>query len=67
MSGFTQNIRNGSNFALINSEIRLACGKIFCRPSAEINFLNSLQIVGFGDIGMAWSGWNPWGNENYWD
>lgn len=66
MRGFTQNIRNGSNFALINSEIRLPVIRYIVGHPLKSSFLNSLQIVGFGDIGMAWSGWNPWGNENYW-
>lgn len=66
MRGFTQNIRNGSNFALINSEIRWPVIRYLVGHPLKSAFLNSLQIVGFGDIGMAWSGWNPWGSENYW-
>jgi hypothetical protein len=67
MRGFTQNIRNGSNFALINSELRWPFVRYFAGHPLRSNFLNSLQVVGFYDIGMAWSGWNPWGNENYWN
>jgi WD40 repeat protein len=67
MRGFTQNIRNGSNFALINSELRWPVVRYFAGHPLKSNFLNSLQLVGFYDIGMAWSGWNPWGNENYWN
>lgn len=67
MRGFSQNIRNGSNFALINSEIRWPIVRYFAGHPLRSNFLNSVQLVGFGDIGMAWSGWNPWGNENYWN
>jgi len=66
MRGFTQNIRNGSNFALINSELRWPVVRYFAGHPLRSNFLNSLQLVGFYDIGMAWSGWDPWGNENYW-
>jgi Tol biopolymer transport system component len=66
MRGFTQNIRNGSNFALINSELRWPVVRYFAGHPLRSNFLNSLQVVGFYDIGMAWSGWDPWGNENYW-
>jgi len=67
MRGFSQNIRNGSNFALINSELRWPFVRYFAGHPLKSNFLNSLQFVGFGDIGMAWSGWDPWGNENYWN
>ncbi len=67
MRGFSQNIRNGSNFALINSEIRWPVVRYFAGHPLRSNFLNSVQLVAFGDVGMAWSGWNPWGHENYWD
>ena len=67
MRGFSQNIRNGSNFALINSEIRWPFVRYFAGHPLRSNLLNSLQLVGFYDIGMAWSGWDPWGNENYWN
>ena len=67
MRGFTQNIRNGSNFALINSEIRWPVVRYFAGHPLRSNLLNSIQLVGFYDIGMAWSGWDPWGNENYWN
>ncbi len=66
MRGFTQNIRNGSNFALINSELRWPVIRYFAGHPLRNNFLNSVQIVAFYDVGMAWSGWDPWGNENYW-
>ena len=66
MRGFSQNIRNGSNFALINSEIRWPVVRYFAGHPLRSNFLNSVQVVAFGDAGMAWTGWNPWGNENYW-
>lgn len=67
MRGFSQNIRNGSNFALVNSEIRWPFIRYFVGHPLRSNFLNSLQMVGFADAGMAWTGWNPWSNENYWD
>lgn len=67
MRGFSQNIRNGSNFALVNSEIRWPIIRYFAGHPLRSNFLNSVQLVAFGDIGMAWSGWNPWGDKNYWN
>ncbi len=67
MRGFTQNIRNGSNFALINSEIRWPVIRYFAGHPLRSNLLNSFQLVGFYDIGMAWTGWDPWGSSNYWD
>jgi hypothetical protein len=67
MRGFVQNIRNGNNFALINSEIRWPFVRYFAGRPLRSNFLNSLQVVGFGDIGTAWSGTSPWGGNNGYD
>lgn len=67
MRGFIQNIRNGNSFALINSEIRWPFVRYFAGHPLKSNFLNSLQIVGFGDIGSAWVGRSPWSGENAWD
>lgn len=67
MRGFTQNIRNGTSFALINSELRWPFIRYFAGHPLKSNFLNSLQIVGFGDIGSAWTGKDPWSSENAYD
>ena len=67
MRGFTQNVRNGNSFALINSEIRWPFIRYFAGHPLRSNFLNSLQIVGFGDIGTAWSGKSPWSGDNGYD
>ena len=58
MRGFSQNVRNGNSFALINSEIRWPVVRYLAGHPLRSNFLNSLQVVGFGDIGTAWSGKN---------
>ena len=67
MRGFSQNVRNGNNFALINSEIRWPFIRYFAGHPLKSNFLNSLQVVGFGDIGTAWTGATPWSGENSYD
>lgn len=67
MRGFSQNIRNGNSFALINSEIRWPFIRYFAGHPLRSNFLNSLQVVGFGDIGTAWTGPTPWSGENAYD
>jgi WD40 repeat protein len=67
LRGFSQNIRNGNNFALINSEIRWPVIRYFAGHPLRSNFLNSIQVVAFGDIGTAWTGKSPWSNENSWD
>ncbi|HBQ84221.1 MAG: hypothetical protein A2X05_06995 [Bacteroidetes bacterium GWE2_41_25] len=67
LRGFRQNVRNGNNFALINSEIRWPFVRYFVGHPLKSNFLNSLQVVGFGDIGAAWTGTSPWDGENGYD
>jgi len=67
MRGFSQNVRNGNNFVLFNSEIRWPVIRYFAGHPLRSNFLNSVQIVGFGDIGTAWSGKSPWSGENGYD
>jgi hypothetical protein len=67
MRGFSQNIRNGSNFALINSEIRWPIFRYFANHPLGSAFFNNFQLVGFGDIGSAWSGLHPFTGENPWD
>jgi len=67
MRGFPQNIRNGNSFALINSELRWPVVRYLAGHPLRSNFLNSLQIVGFGDIGTAWSGKSPWSGKNGYD
>jgi Tol biopolymer transport system component len=64
MRGFTQNIRNGNNFAVFNSEIRWPFIKYFSRYPASSNFWSSLQAVGFFDIGSAWTGLTPFSGGN---
>jgi Tol biopolymer transport system component len=64
MRGHFQNIRNGNNFAVINSELRVPLFRyLFNRPMRS-DFLNTFQVVGFGDVGTAWNGPNPYSEEN---
>ncbi|MGC1391627.1 MAG: hypothetical protein WA816_11370 [Bacteroidales bacterium] len=67
MRGFSQNVRNGNSFALINSELRWPVVRYLAGHPLRSNFLNSLQIIGFGDVGTAWSGNSPWSSTNGYD
>ena len=67
LRGFSQNARNGNSFALINSEIRWPFVRYLAGHPLRSNFLNSLQVVGFGDIGTAWTGSSPWSGKNAYD
>jgi hypothetical protein len=64
MRGFRQNIRNGNNFLVYNSEIRFPIFKYLLNRPIKSDFINNFQIVAFGDLGMAWYGWNPLSEEN---
>ncbi len=64
MRGFTQNVRNGNNFALINNEIRWPFIKYFANRPINSDFLNTMQLVGFFDIGTAWTGKSPLDDNN---
>ena len=64
MRGFNQNARNGNNFVVINSELRLPVVRYFLNRPIKSDFINNLQVIGFGDIGLAWAGENPYSEEN---
>ncbi len=67
MRGFSQNIRNGNSFALINSEIRWPIIRYLVNHPLSNAFLQNFQVVGFFDIGTAWSGLHPWSGKNAYD
>ncbi|MDB9963790.1 hypothetical protein OAD50_01780 [Vicingaceae bacterium] len=64
MRGFKQNVRNGSAFALLNTELRWPIIKYFMRKPVEKPFLRDFQVVGFADIGTAWEGNSPFDEGN---
>ncbi len=56
MRGYNQNLANGNNAAVINSELRLPVfATLFNRPINNA-FLRNFQIVQFIDFGTAWAG-----------
>jgi hypothetical protein len=67
MRGFPQNIRNGNNFAVFNSEIRFPVFKYIANYPLSRSFFENFQIVGFFDVGSAWSGPTPWSSRNAYD
>ena len=64
MRGFQQNIRNGNSFIVLNSELRMPVFRYFLDRPLRNNFLNHFQLIAFGDVGTAWTGPNPWSEEN---
>ena len=64
MRGFQQNIRNGNNFLLFNTELRFPIFSYLLNRPINMQFIKDFQIVAFGDIGTAWTGWNPYNLAN---
>ncbi|MFZ4706386.1 MAG: hypothetical protein ACOYMF_10310 [Bacteroidales bacterium] len=64
MRGFKQNVRNGNTFAVINSELRFPVFHYLLNRPIKSDFINNFQVVGFADAGGAWTGANPFSEEN---
>lgn len=64
MRGFRQNVRNGNNYAVINSELRIPIFSSLIHRPIRSEFVKNFQVVGFTDIGTAWEGFNPYAKEN---
>ena len=64
MRGFQQNIRNGNNFVVLNSELRFPVFSYLLNRPINMEFIKNFQVVAFGDLGTAWTGWNPYNPDN---
>jgi Tol biopolymer transport system component len=64
MRGFHQNIRNGNTFAVINTELRFPVFSYLLTHPISTAFIRNFQLTAFGDIGTAWTGWNPYDPSN---
>ncbi len=64
MRGFDQNIRNGNNFLIFNSELRIPVVRYLLNKPVRSEFFNNFQVIGFTDIGMSWYGPNPLSKDN---
>lgn len=65
LRGFIQNIRNGSNYMLFNSEIRIPLASYLTQKPVRADYLRSFMLVPFIDIGTAWYGASPFGEQPY--
>lgn len=64
MRGFRQNIRNGTSFVLLSSELRIPFVQLLARHKVASAFLNSFQLNLFADYGTAWTGLTPYSENN---
>ncbi len=56
MRGHIQNVANGNNAVVINSELRLPIVSTFFDKTVNNAFLRDFQITQFIDLGTAWNG-----------
>lgn len=56
LRGFKQNVANGNNALVLNSEVRIPVFSSFINRPINNAFLRNLQIVQFIDLGTAWNG-----------
>ena len=56
MRGFIQNVANGNNAVVINSEFRLPIFSTFFSKPVNNAFLRNFQVIQFIDLGTAWNG-----------
>ena len=63
MRGFRTNIRNGSSYAMVNTELRIPVFKYF-KKTIRSSFFRNFQAVGFFDAGTAWQGLTPYSKDN---
>ena len=64
LRGFHQNIRNGNSFVVANSELRFPVFSYLLQNPISSAFIRNFQLLAFGDIGTAWTGWNPYDSSN---
>lgn len=62
LRGFALNKLSGNSHLLFNAELRIPLKSLLTIESSSI--LNSVQLVGFSDIGTAWSGSSPFAKSN---
>lgn len=56
MRGFQQNVANGNNALVINSELRLPVFSTLLNKPINNAFVRNFQLVQFLDLGSAWNG-----------
>lgn len=64
MRGLPQNTRNGNNYLLWNSELRIPLFSFFAKKPLKSAFLRDFQLVGFFDAGIAYNFANPFDKNN---
>jgi hypothetical protein len=64
LRGFDENVRNGTNFVLYNSELRFPIFRYLFNRPIKSDLINNFQIIAFTDVGTAWTGATPYSTVN---
>ncbi len=64
MRGFGVNKMSGNSHLLLNIELHIPVKKIISQDQERSEFINNLQLVGFSDVGCAWTGNSPFSRTN---
>lgn len=64
LRGFDLNEAYGTSSLVFNAELRFPVFRYFSRAPITNNFLRNFQLIGFYDVGSAWSGQSPFFNDN---
>lgn len=64
LRGYKQNARNGSSYAVLNSELRIPVFTSLTDSPIRSELMKNFQIIGFCDVGTAWQGFSPFNDEN---
>ena len=63
LRGYDQSARVGNNFVVFSTELRLPVLATFVKRPIQSAILKNLQVVAFADMGDAWSGFLPTGDN----
>ena len=64
LRGFKYNTRNGTSFALFNSEVRLPIFNMISAGKIRYKVIRNFQLTAFFDAGAAWHGLTPFSDQN---
>ena len=64
LRGFNVNRLSGTNHLLFNMELRIPVKSFLGSDYNRSTFINTLQLIGFTDIGSAWTGASPFSKSN---
>lgn len=64
LRGFNYNKFNGTDVLTFTAELRFPVVSYFYRGPIASNFFRNLELIGFYDIGSAWTGPSPFREEN---